>query len=331
MAMRNVIRRTARMRTPRTLSFLGAGLLALTLAGLPSPASAHGVAMEPGSRTYLCYQDMVASSNQTPSNPACAAAVAETGTTPLYNWFGVLDSNGGGQTAGYIPDGQLCSGGTKGPYDFTSYNAARDDWPTTHLTSGSTIEVQYSNWAAHPGKFNVYITNDGWSPDQPLAWDDLTLTQTVDNPPQVGGAGSDGGHYYWDLQLPAGKSGKHMIFIHWIRSDSQENFYSCSDVDFDGGNGEVTGLSGGQMSGEELAAAAEKSGTQAAPAHADHAAHAGDAVAADKAGLVASTQDSSAGYLPAATAISLTGAALAFGAGAVAQSRRRRRQAGQSH
>ncbi|MGW1815927.1 lytic polysaccharide monooxygenase auxiliary activity family 9 protein [Streptomyces sp. NPDC002125] len=328
MAMRTLFRRTFPMRAPRVLSLLGAGLLGLTLAGLPSPASAHGVAMEPGSRSYLCYKDMVASGNQTPSNPACAAAVAATGTTPLYNWFGVLDSNGGGRTKGYIPDGELCSGGHNGPYNFSSYNAARSDWPTTHLTAGTTTQVKYSNWAAHPGRFDVYITKDGWSPSQPLAWDDLTLTQTVANPPQAGGAGSDGGNYYWNLQLPQGKSGKHMIFIHWIRSDSQENFYSCSDVDFDGGSGEVTGMNGSQLSADELAEVAEKTGTQAAPAHAEHAGHAAEA---GKAGLVASAQESSAGYLPAATAVSLTGAALMFAAGAVAQSRRRRREAAQDH
>ncbi|WP_374194676.1 hypothetical protein [Streptomyces sp. VRA16 Mangrove soil] len=27
-----------------------------------------------------------------------------------------------------------------------------------------------------------------------------------------------------------------MAFVHWIRSDSQENFFSCSDVAFDGGD-----------------------------------------------------------------------------------------------
>lgn len=328
MALRNTLRKKSPLRAPRALSLLGAGLLGLTLAGLSSPASAHGVAMEPGSRSYLCYKDMVASGNQTPSNPACAAAVAQTGTTPLYNWFGVLDSNGGGRTTGYIPDGELCSGGHNGPYNFSAYNAARSDWPTTHLTAGATTQVKYSNWAAHPGKFNVYITKDGWTPNKPLAWGDLTLTQTVTNPPQAGGAGSDGGNYYWNLQLPQGKSGKHMIFIHWIRSDSQENFYSCSDVVFDGGSGQVTGMNGSGMSAKELAAAAEKSGTQAAPAHAEHAGH---AAAVDGAGLVASTRESSAGLVPAATAVSLTGAAVMFAAGAVAQSRRRRRQAGQNH
>jgi predicted carbohydrate-binding protein with CBM5 and CBM33 domain len=232
-------RKRSRFRTPRVLSLLGAALLALVVASLPTPASAHGVSMSPGSRTYLCYKDMIESGNQMPSNPACADAVAETGTTPLYNWFAVLDSNGAGQTEGYVPDGEICSAGGKSPYDFSSYDATRADWPTTHLTAGSTIEIQYSNWAAHPGDFDVYLTKDGYSPTQPLGWSDLELIDSVTDPPQEGGAGSDGGHYYWDLKLPD-RSGQHILFIHWIRSDSNENFYSCSDVVFDGGSGEVT-------------------------------------------------------------------------------------------
>lgn len=178
----------------------------------------------------------------------CADAVAETGTTPLYNWFAVLDPNGAGRTSGYIPDGELCSGGHNGPYDFSSYNAARSDWPKTHLTSGSTIQVKYSNWAHHPGRFDVYITDDGWSPTTPLSWSDLSLIDSVTDPPQSGGPGSDDGHYYWDIQLPQ-RSGEHLLYIHWIRSDSQENFYSCSDVVFDGGQGEITGVAGSEQPG----------------------------------------------------------------------------------
>ncbi|RMI41135.1 chitin-binding protein [Streptomyces triticirhizae] len=216
------------LRRARYLSLLVTALIALVMTSLPSPASAHGVAMSPGSRTYLCYRDMI--ENGTPANPACAAAVAETGTTPLYNWFAVLDSNGGGRTQGYIPDGELCSGGHNGPYDFSSYNAARADWPTTSLRAGSTIEIKYSNWAAHPGDFDVYITRSGWSPTQPLGWGDLELIDSVTDPPQSGGAGSDGGHYYWNVTLPSDRTGQHILYVHWIRSDSQENFYSCSDV-----------------------------------------------------------------------------------------------------
>lgn len=216
--------------------------LGLTLLG-KDRAEAHGVAMMPGSRTYLCYLDgRTGNGSMDPSNPACQDALAKSGATPLYNWFAVLDSNAGGRGAGYVPDGKLCSAGDRSPYDFSAYNAARSDWPRTHLTSGKTMRVKYSNWAAHPGDFRVYLSKPGWSPTSELGWDDLDLIQTVNNPPQQGSVGTEAGHYYWDLALPSGRSGNALLFIQWVRSDSQENFFSCSDIVFDGGNGEVTGI-----------------------------------------------------------------------------------------
>ncbi|MFF8448424.1 lytic polysaccharide monooxygenase [Streptomyces leeuwenhoekii] len=238
-----------RVRHGKLLSLLA--VLATLLGGLglsvlgQSSAQAHGVAMMPGSRTYLCQLDAISGTGAlNPTNPACKDALSKSGSTALYNWFAVLDSNAGGRGAGYVPDGKLCSAGDRSPYDFSAYNAARADWPRTHLTSGATIKVQYSNWAAHPGDFRVYVTKPGWSPTSQLGWSDLELIQTVTNPPQQGGAGSNGGHYYWDLKLPSGRSGDALIFMQWVRSDSQENFFSCSDIVFDGGNGEVTGIRG---------------------------------------------------------------------------------------
>jgi predicted carbohydrate-binding protein with CBM5 and CBM33 domain len=204
----------------------------------PSPGSAHGASLVAGSRTYLCYLDGLTDTGEIkPENPACADAVAQGGTQPLYDWFGVLRSDGAGRTVGFIPDGQICGGGTE---KYAAYNMARADWPRTHLTSGATIEWRFSNWAAHPGRFDLYITADGWDPTQPLGWDDLELFDSVTDPPQSGGPGGLN-FYYWNVELPE-RSGRHVIFVHWIRSDSLENFYSCSDVNFDGGQGEVSGL-----------------------------------------------------------------------------------------
>jgi chitin-binding protein len=214
-----------------------------------SPAAqAHGATMFPGSRTWFCYQDGLRPNGQIIAyNPACAAAIAQNGTTPLYNWFAVLRSDAGGRTVGFIPDGQLCSGGTGGPYDFTGYNAVRNDWPLTHLTSGATIQIRHSNWARHPGTFFVAITRQGWSPSQPVTWADLQEFDSSTNPPDNGGPGALN-YYFWNAQLPSGRSGRAVIYIRWVRSDSQENFFSCSDVIFDGGNGEVTGVGPNQSS-----------------------------------------------------------------------------------
>ena len=219
----------------------------LAVAIAPAPAMAHGTTMFPGNRSFLCWQDGLRDNGQIIAyNPACAGAIAQSGTTPLYNWFAVLRSDAGGRTVGYIPDGQLCSGGTGGPYDFSAYNNTRTDWPVTHLTSGSTIQIRHSNWAAHPstapnGGFRVSITPQGWNPSSALRWQDLTQLQAVSDPPASGGPGALN-YYFWNLNLPSNRSGRAILYIQWMRSDSQENFFSCSDITFDGGNGQVTGI-----------------------------------------------------------------------------------------
>lgn len=221
---------------------IAAGSAALVV---PGQALAHGAPQAPGSRTWLCYQDgLTPQGTIVPNNPACAAAVAQSGVNSLYNWFSVLRSDAGGRTTGYIADGELCSGGNS---SFTGFDLARNDWPVTHLTAGANFQIRYNNWAHHPGTFYVYVTRDSWSPTRPLAWSDLESTpfSQVTDPPAQGGPGSNEGHYYWNATLPSGKSGRHIIYMRWVRSDSQENFFSCSDVVFDGGNGEVTGIGGG--------------------------------------------------------------------------------------
>jgi chitin-binding protein len=230
----------------RAAACLAAGLLAATVAVVATPgaAEAHGAMMVPGSRTYLCWRDgLMPQGDIQPSNPACAAAVAQSGANSLYNWFSVLRSDAGGRTVGFVPDGQLCSGGNPG---YTGYDLARDDWPLTHLTAGGNFSWRYSNWAHHPGTFYLYVTKDSWSPTRALTWNDLEAQPflTITNPPQNGSPGTNDGHYYWNGQLPAGKTGRHIIYSRWVRSDSQENFFGCSDVTFDGGNGEVTGIRG---------------------------------------------------------------------------------------
>lgn len=234
-----------RVRRAATLAVVAATGAAAVVLLMPQAASAHGAAMNPGARTYLCWKDGLTTTGEIkPNNPACAAAVAISGTNSLYNWFSVLRSDAGGRTTGFIPDGELCSGGNP---NFLGYDLARTDWPLTHLTAGRTMEFDYSNWAHHPGTFYFYVTKDTWSPTRPLAWSDLEEQPflTVTNPPSIGGPGTDDGHYYFNGTLPSGKSGRHIIYSRWVRSDSQENFFGCSDVTFDGGNGEVTGVGPG--------------------------------------------------------------------------------------
>jgi predicted carbohydrate-binding protein with CBM5 and CBM33 domain len=239
--------RRTRGRRPRWVAAVITVLSALTLAVVAAaPAQAHGAMMVAGSRTFLCYKDGVTSSGQViPQNPACQAAVTRSGTNSLYNWFAVGNRSGAtsGGTVGFIPDGKLCSGNSN-YYDFFGFDIASADWPKTHLTSGATVQYRYNKWAAHPGTFRLYITKDGWNPNHPLTWADMETTPfySVTDPPSVGGPGSIDSYYYWNAALPANKTGNHIIYSVWARSDSTETFYGCSDVTFDGGNGEVTGI-----------------------------------------------------------------------------------------
>ncbi|HEX2145257.1 MAG TPA: lytic polysaccharide monooxygenase [Glycomyces sp.] len=232
-----------RRRIAAVMSLVLAAVAALTITTLftRDDAEAHGATVFPGSRQYFCYFDALNENGALdPYNEACQAAFDEVGATPFYNWFGNLDSNGAGQTVGYIPDGRLCDGNGKGPYDFEPFNDP-GNWPRTHVTAGDTVEWRYNNWAHHPGRFDLYITKAGWDPSQPIGWGDLEKFQTISNPPSVGGPGTNEHYYYANMTLPQ-RSGYHVVFTHWVRSDSNENFYACSDVVFDGGNGEVTGI-----------------------------------------------------------------------------------------
>ena len=112
-------------KIPRKLAGVVLALAGLigTISFAPT-ASAHGALMIPGSRTFFCYEDGLTSTGQiVPQNPACQAAVAQSGTTPLYNWFAVGNRSGAtsGGTVGFIPDGKLCSGNSN-YYDFSGFD-----------------------------------------------------------------------------------------------------------------------------------------------------------------------------------------------------------------
>jgi chitin-binding protein len=219
-----------------------AGLLVLPVVLATAPAAAHGAMTVPASRTYLCRLDGTHPTGDiVPNNAACREAIAIGGKQPLWDWFGVLRSDGAGQTRGFIADGELCSGGDP---KYAGYDQARTDWPYTDLSAGSEILFRYNGWAAHPGEFRLYVTKDGYEPTRPLAWDDLedkpfsTYSQQSPNGTDEANGSPD---YQWTGVLPD-KAGPHVIYSIWERSDSEETFYGCSDVLFAGGSGEVVGI-----------------------------------------------------------------------------------------
>jgi len=215
---------------------------ALTIASAPiaviglaaTPAMSHGTMQNPLSRALTCYQE----GPESPSSAACKAAVAAGGTQAFYDWNGIRIGDVAGQHQQRIPDGKLCSAGNA---EFKGLDLARADWPATSLKSGSDYTFRFKATAQHKGGFQLFVTKDGYDPAKPLKWSDLESKPFLSkaDPPVQDGA------YTLSGKLPSGKSGRHLIYAIWQRSDSPEAFYSCSDVVFGKAGGTTGGNSGG--------------------------------------------------------------------------------------
>jgi len=193
---------------------------------LPLPAWGHGAPEYPISRQYNCYRN--------PGLPACQAAIASGGAQAIYDWNGVNQGAAGGNHRAVVPDGRLCAGGQT---LFKGFDLARSDWVTTPWAPGANglHEFRYNATAPHRTlNWQFYLTRDGWDPGvAPLRWSDLDLVADVPAGQVVTTTNS---RYVMQLRLPP-RSGRHVLYAVWQRSDSTEAFYSCSDVRFGGANG----------------------------------------------------------------------------------------------
>ncbi|MEU7280552.1 lytic polysaccharide monooxygenase [Streptomyces sp. NPDC045431] len=209
---------SSRRRTAAAAAVLGAAPLAL--AGLAAaPAAAHGTLTDPVSRVSACY----AEGPESPDSAACKAAVAASGAQAFYDWNEVNIANAAGNHQRLIPDGKLCSANRD---KYKGLDLPRADWPSSPLAAGKHT-FHYKATAPHKGSFELYITKDGYDPSKPLKWSDLEAKPfaKVTNPKLENGA------YSFDGVVPA-KSGRHLVYSIWQRSDSPEAFYTCSDVVF---------------------------------------------------------------------------------------------------
>lgn len=222
------------------------GLLALPLTALSAtPAAAHGSMGDPVSRVAQCY----AEGPESPRSAACRAAVAAGGTQALYDWNGIRIGDANGRHQELIPDGRLCSAGNE---EFKGLDLARADWPATRVERGA-YTFRYRVTAPHKGTFKVYATKAGYDPAHPLAWSDLDLEHPVATAVDPV---ATGGFYTFSGTLPE-RSGRHVLYAVWQRSDSPEAFYSCSDVTF-GGTGPGTGAGAGAGSAPSASAPSEE-------------------------------------------------------------------------
>ena len=194
-------------------------LLCSALLVLSTPvAFSHGTVTYPPSRIWTCYQE----NPENPDSPPCIAAVASHGTQPLYDWNEINQAEANGNHLAFVPDGNLASGGR--PDKYGGMDQVRSDWVATSVSPGP-FTVTWTNSAPHAtAYYRVYITKEDWTPDHPLTWDNLTLL--VETAPSPAASKVD-----IPVTLPS-RTGKHVIYSIWQRSDSPEAFYSASDVDF---------------------------------------------------------------------------------------------------
>ncbi|MFC8274747.1 lytic polysaccharide monooxygenase [Streptomyces sp. NPDC057271] len=223
---------------------------ALALSGLVvGPAFAHGSMTDPVSRVSACY----AEGPESPKSAACKAAVAASGTQAFYDWNAVNIANAAGKHRELIPDGKLCSAGND---KYRGLDLARADWPASALASGKHT-FRYKGTAPHRGSFELYVTKDGYDPSKPLKWSDLEEKPfaTVTDPRM------ESGDYVFDGTIP-NKSGRHLIYSIWQRSDSPEAFYTCSDVVFGKDNGGTTAPTATAPTDEEFEAGKDESSVE---------------------------------------------------------------------
>ena len=216
-------------RTTRNTLVAFAAALTMVI-GSATAARAHGTMIVPESRIHRCAFDGSIENHQ---DPACRAAIELGGKQAMYDWNGLRQAAADGRHQEIIPDGKLCSGGNP---DFIGLALPRNDWRTTPIAPepDGTFEFVFHGTAPHATRdWQFYATRDGWDPTRPLAWSDVDQFCVSGGVPLVGDA--QGRQVYRiRCNLPA-RSGRHVIFAIWQRSDSPEAFYSCSDVAFTGG------------------------------------------------------------------------------------------------
>ncbi|MFJ3727785.1 lytic polysaccharide monooxygenase [Streptomyces sp. NPDC090045] len=216
---------SVRRRSVTLTRIASAGIAPLALAAYAAaPAVAHGSMTDPVSRVAACY----AEGPEAPKSAACKAAVASSGTQAFYDWNAVNIANAAGNHQALIPNGQLCSAGND---KYQGLDLARADWPASPMTAGAHT-FRYKGTAPHKGSFELYVTKDGYDPSKPLKWSDLEAAPFA----KVTDPGMQNGDYVFSGTVP-NKSGRHLIYSIWQRSDSPEAFYTCSDVVFGKDNG----------------------------------------------------------------------------------------------
>ncbi|MER7911122.1 lytic polysaccharide monooxygenase [Streptomyces sp. NPDC090109] len=184
------------------------GVAGVTLLGTGS-AGSHGYTDSPISRQKLCANGTVSNCGNIQWEPQSVEGLK-------------------GFPAAGPADGKICAGGNA---PFAQLDDPRGGtWPATSVTAGQSYNFRWQFTARHrTTDFKYYITKNGWNPSQPLtraALDPQPFLTVPYNNQQPPATLSHSGN------LPAGKTGRHLILAVWTVADTANAFYACSDVKF---------------------------------------------------------------------------------------------------
>ncbi|MEV7144056.1 lytic polysaccharide monooxygenase [Streptomyces tauricus] len=240
---------TTAPRTAALVVLTGTAPLLLAV-GAAGPAAAHGAPTDPVSRVVACSPE----GGQQARSAACRAATAS-GVAVFDN---LRLAGVGGRDRQVVPDGKLCSGGLPA---YRGLDLARTDWPSTRLTAGASMTLTYRSTIPHTGTFKLFLTKDGYDPTKPLTWSDLPTRPfaTATDPELVNGA------YRIEAELPADRTGRHLLYTIWQNTSTPDTYYSCSDVVFPGAK-DTAGSAGSAGSGGSAGSAGSAGSGTRAPA-----------------------------------------------------------------
>lgn len=201
-----------------------------------SLAWGHGSVVSPDSRVHRVY----ASNPENPSFQLAKNSVQLDGTNSYYTWTelsrNIPAAVNAGLPAGFdyspwVPNGQLASGGrvnpssTEYPRTYAGLDQVSAAWPTSPAQAGAILPIHFDAHTPHePSVWDVWMTTANWLPTQPLNWGQMEFLGR----PSVTLTGME---YKFNVQIPANRSGHHVLWIAWQRNDPVgEVFFSTSDI-----------------------------------------------------------------------------------------------------
>ncbi|PNG29326.1 MULTISPECIES: N-acetylglucosamine-binding protein GbpA [Pseudomonas] len=207
-------------------------VIAMGMAALASQqAGAHGYIESPKSRAFLCSN---AGGNL---NKDCGSATYEPQSIEYLTGGSRADFPRAGQSCHGAftqcgpANGTIAAGGLAAFAKLNEQTSTR--WKKVTVKPGlNTFDWRYT--AAHATRnWQFYITKKNWNPNQPLTRDSFEstplLTDTWNNtmPAKAGGKTSH------KVNIPADRSGYHIVLATWMVADNSNTFYQVVDLNID--------------------------------------------------------------------------------------------------